>query len=387
MANRSRMFGGLRGQFIVAVGAILAVGISVVVLVSQNTLNLDPGLQQAIITPLLVSVGALTLVFSYAFFTYSVMRPLRAIDVSTRRAANGDFASPVNLIPKSEFGDLGENFNGMLQEIEKQRALLEKQLVDLKAANAQLLQTQDSLIRSERLASVGQLAAGVAHEIGNPLAAVQGFVDLIDDDLTDEERDDILKRVGLQLDRIRATIRNLLDFSRNDDHPSQPTDLAGCIDETLKLVKAMPKARGIAFVIEPTININNTSVANVQAQAVPNRVVQLLLNLTLNAIDAIKSEKKFGTVTFRVVEDWSHVRLRVSDDGPGVDPALAESIFDPFFTTKEAGHGTGLGLAIVHRMMSTMEGEIELEPSESGATFLLSFPLAERRLYEVSEEE
>src|SRR5699024_7809455 len=150
--------------------------------------------------------------------------------------------------------------------------------------NRQLRQAQDSLIRSEKLAGVGQLAAGVAHEVGNPLAALSGYLEILEDgDLDPATRRDILTRSQRQAERIRVILRNLLDYSREDASAGvEPVDLAACIDEALHLVRAQPKARGVQIVADLPDALDSP-------RAIASEVVQILVNLLLNAVDALKT--------------------------------------------------------------------------------------------------
>ena len=311
------------------------------------------------------------LIVGYAFLTYVVVRPIRAIGVATERAARGDLASHIEILPANEFGNVGRSFNRMLDELSEKRQELKERLEELDRAYRQLEQTQESLIRSEKLASVGQLAAGVAHEIGNPLSAISGYLDFFEDmDLDPEERRDITERMHKQVRRIRSIIRDLLDYSRDDsDQPIAPTALEPCIQEAVDLLNPQPRARGIDVEVDlddvvPKVRGND------------DQIVQVLVNLLINAADAIKSEenRSEGTIEVGVTSHGDVVELTISDDGPGIPEDERARIFDPFFTTKDPGEGTGLGLAISLRIMNRFGGDISFDTdADEGTTFVLSF--------------
>ncbi|MFP4597486.1 MAG: sensor histidine kinase [Persicimonas sp.] len=313
------------------------------------------------------------LLVGYAFFTYVVVRPLRAIGVASERAARGDLASPVSVLPPNEFGQVGRQFNQMLAELRTKREELEDRLEELDQANRQLRQTQDSLIRSEKLASVGQLAAGVAHEVGNPLAAIGGYMELLEEgDLDEETTRDIIERSGREVERIRTTIRDLLDYSREESAPdSQTVALGVCIDEAINLVSAQPKARRVS--IERDVPDDLPTI-----EAVGPQIVQVLVNLLINAVDALADADQ---PRIEIVAEHrsapEELVVRVGDNGPGLDTETPQRIFDPFFTTKDPGEGTGLGLSICLRIMRRLDGDIRVEsaPGE-GTTFELVFPVA-----------
>lgn len=313
----------------------------------------------------LISTLLFVTLVGYAFFSFIVVRPLRALGVAAERAAGGDLASPVAVLPRNEFGEVGRRFNRMLDKLDEQRAELEEQLEQLTEAHEDLKQAQESLIRSEKMASVGHLAAGVAHEVGNPLAAVMGYADLLRDRSLDQEAaDDLADRTLVQLERIRRIIRQLLDYSRTDSE-SEPTpvDVEKIIDEALHLVQATAEGRRV----DVDVDISD---ALVPAQAIAGEIEQVLLNLLLNAVKAMDGEPS-STPKLKVSADVDdlHVILDIEDNGPGIEPEIADQIFEPFFTTRSPGAGTGLGLAIAERLVSRVDGELRYIPSEEGAHF------------------
>ena len=311
---------------------------------------------------------AITLLFvtlvGYGFFSFVVIRPLRALGVATERAAKGDLASPISLMPRNEFGDVARQFNRMLETLNAQREELEEQLEQIETAHRELKQTQESLIRSEKMASVGHLAAGVAHEVGNPLAAVMGYTELLRDrDVDEESADDIAERTLVQLKRIRQTIRQLLDYSRADSE-TEPTavELAGVIDEAVHLVEATPEGRQVDVELEIADNLP-------PVHAIAGELEQVLVNLFLNAVKAMHDEGTPSKLFIGADIDGDHVAVDIRDTGPGIEPALADQIFDPFFTTRQPGEGTGLGLAIAQRLVARADGELTLCDSDDGAHF------------------
>lgn len=317
--------------------------------------------------------ATLLLILGYALFTFAVVRPIRALAVATERASQGDLASPLMLSPRNELGQLARRFNVMLERLAQQRAQLTEQVEELARANAELQQAQDSLIRSEKLASVGQLAAGVAHEVGNPLAAVYGYSELLaGGELDGEETREIGGRIRRQVERMRATIRELLDFSReHDERPAAPIDVLTSIEEALSLVSAARAMRGVTISRafgEPLPRV----------QGHDSQLVQVLVNLLLNAADALDGESQPAIMLSAQVHEDQLV-VGVEDNGHGLPAELSARVFDPFFTTKAPGKGTGLGLAVALKIMRRMGGELAVvarSPDERGARFELTLPLA-----------
>jgi signal transduction histidine kinase len=300
------------------------------------------------------------LIVGYGFFTFLIVRPIRAIGVATKRAAKGDLASPISVLPPNEFGQVGRGFNEMLEELRSKREELEERLEELNRANEELSHAQESLIRSEKLASVGQLSAGVAHEIGNPLAAIAGYVEILeDDDLDADIRQDILERTGREVERIRTTIRDLLDFSREDrEQEIQSVRVRDCIEEARSLIEAQPRSRGV----ELDFGLPD---GDVRVLAIESQLVQVLVNLLINAVDVVSDGGRVDLET-RVHDE--RVELSVCDDGPGVADEDIQRLFEPFYTTKEPGEGTGLGLAISLRIIKRFGGDIDVESTPGERT-------------------
>lgn len=235
------------------------------------------------------------------------------------------------------------------------------------------VQTEDR-VESERIDSIVSLAAGVAHEVGNPLAAAFGYAELLDDpDLDDETRADLLSRIQSQLERIREIIRELLDFSRDDaQQPITPTALAPAIREACDLARTAQRARNLPITVTlpdelPAVN------------AVHSQLVQVLINLLFNAADAMRDARVAApSVTVSAHTTPDHVILAIRDAGPGVPHDRRTRIFDPFYTTKEPGQGTGLGLPISLRILQRFGGDLRLATPDGqpGACFELVLPLA-----------
>jgi signal transduction histidine kinase len=309
------------------------------------------------------------LLFGIYLVGRSVVRPLVALTRLTGEvAAKGLAEAPdpraaVSAGP-SELLRLGQAYGDMLDRLRDQDALLRERLAELSAA-------RDDLVRSEKLATVGRLAAGIAHEVGNPLTAVLGFVEYLRDErgapVEPALRADLLARMNRELQRIHGTIRQLLDFSR--PQPSQPraVPVREVVDAALALVGYQQKIK--------TLTLETRLDAAPDVFVDPERLRQVLVNLLLNAADALAGK---GTVRISAAAEAGRVVLRVSDDGPGIDADQAVRIFEPFVTTKAVGEGTGLGLAICQRLIEEAGGTIAVGTNENGrgACFEVRLPAA-----------
>ncbi len=288
-----------------------------------------------------------------------------------------------------EIEELGRAFNDMQKALRARTGALEKAVVELRSANASLSQAREGLDRAERLAMVGSLAAGVAHEVGNPMAALLAFLDVArrDEGLSSESRR-CLEKAADQGERVRVILRQLLDFSRPPQVSHGPIEVGGIARQAAGLVKAQRAFSDIDFEVDVARGAE-------LAMGDASLVSQILLNLAVNAAAALEGESERRVrlsvepaVLARRAEDDAGalprgrvdgVEVRVEDSGPGIDLEDPERIFDPFFTTKPPGEGTGLGLANARRLAQEMGGDVTLGEGASslgGAAFCLRLPSA-----------
>jgi two-component system NtrC family sensor kinase len=229
---------------------------------------------------------------------------------------------------------------------------------------------QDQLIQSEKMSAVGQLIAGIAHDLNNPLASVVGFADFL------AERPDVpaglrepLGVIREEAERASNIVRSLLSFARKQDRRRQPTPLRPLLEATLLLLRNELMARGVESRLEVEPDLPAPA-------ADANQLQQVLVNLINNAAQAIASTGRPGTIRIRARSWLDGVAIDVIDDGPGMSEELAARVFDPFFTTKPEGHGTGLGLSISHGIVKEHGGRITLRTEKGrGATFTVQLPV------------
>jgi two-component system NtrC family sensor kinase len=238
---------------------------------------------------------------------------------------------------------------------------------------------QQEIIKAEKLASVGRLAAGIAHEIGNPIGIVFGYLDLLkQDDLNEAEKDDFLKRIEIEVQRINSIIRQLLDLARTKEIKPRPMALHPVIEDIVKVMAVQPLTADID--IRATLGADKDMVWGNEDQ-----LRQVFLNLLLNAADAIRSgpDPASGAIvvsTANVDKEGGSpsIDITVSDNGPGIDAQQLGNIFDPFYTTKEPGKGTGLGLAVSYMIIDGLGGRISANRMpQGGAAFTISLRCAD----------
>jgi C4-dicarboxylate-specific signal transduction histidine kinase len=262
-------------------------------------------------------------------------------------------------------GRVGAAVNRLGERLREERGRTRAQIVALETANQKLREAREDLQRSERLASVGRLAAGVAHEVGNPVSALIGYAALMRGRLSQgKDVSEYAERVEREAGRIDRILRDLLDLARPRDVKLQPVDLRRLAEEARALVEPQPVWSGVELRLE-------LSAALPHALGEEHYVVQVLVNLLANAARA-------GAKTVRISarEEGALLLLDLADDGPGIAPEALPRLFEPFFTTAAPGQGTGLGLALCHATMERIGGAVSARNGERGAVFTLRFQRA-----------
>ncbi len=322
--------------------------------------------------------GVAVLLLTYVALTHLIVRPLGGLTASAERLATSAPHVRVAERGAEEVRVLARAFNEMASQLRSERAALEQRLRELEETTEELTFAQGQLVHGEKLASVGRLAAGVAHEIGNPLSAVLGFVELLQGEgISEGERAEFLSRIHKETTRIHHIIRDLLDFARQGGEPDRldvTTAVRAAIDDAVSLVRPQKELRGVEIEIDVPASLPRVMGAQ-------HRLTQVMLNLLLNAADAMKGQGKIK-IEARVLSDSDQIELVVSDSGPGFSPAIKARLFEPFATTKPVGQGTGLGLAVSHTLIEGMGGTISADNGEHGGarlTIVLRKPRASMR--------
>ena len=329
--------------------------------------------------PLLRLVGAYTaalavalLLFVYILVGRVVVRPVGELSRAARRVADGARTFDAPRRGATELVELGASVALMTTKLCDEEAALRDKIVAFERATDERDRAQAELVRAERLASVGRLSAGLAHEVGNPLAAIVGLLDLLaDGGLTEEESRDFVQRMRKEAERISGILRGLLDFARpaRGGGPEAPGSLPAAIGDVLGLLRPQKALRDVDLAIDIDDDLPDVALSHAH-------IVQVLLNLVLNAADATGEG---GHVLVRAARVARGVELIVEDDGPGIDAAVASSLFEPFVSTKDVGHGTGLGLAVCRGLVEGAAGQITggaRKDGKKGARFVVSLPVA-----------
>ena len=311
----------------------------------------------------LFSAGVIGL-FGWVLLRRNVLEPLRKIADATARMAAGDFAAPVPTDAPTELAQIAAALATMGGALQGYQARTEEQLARLEAANRELRLAQDALVRTEKLAGVGRLAAGLAHELGNPLAAVRGYVELLVASPDAPENRELLRRAQLDVERMHRLLRNLLDYARGDEESVGAVDVEELVAEAARTVQHQVVFRGVEIVV------GASSVGTLRGE--PAKLHQVLVNLLLNAAEAGAHKVSIGVAR---TPGW--VGIGVVDDGEGIPADHLPRLFEPFFTTRPPGQGTGLGLATALRILEQHGGRIEVESERGrGSRFVCWLPAA-----------
>ena len=226
---------------------------------------------------------------------------------------------------------------------------------------------ENQMRQSERLATVGHLAAGVAHEVGNPLTSISSLVQVLERKSEDDFTQKNLKKIREHIARITKIVRELVDFSRPTGLQTTDTQINQTIQSAVGLLKYDGRCRNIDFTLELDPSLPKVA-------CVPDQIHQVLVNILLNAIDAMQEQGE--EITIHTYSRNGHVEVAVHDEGVGMSPEVQEKVFEPFFTTKQVGKGTGLGLSVSHGIVSKLGGNITVDSERGeGSTFRIKLPI------------
>jgi two-component system, NtrC family, sensor kinase len=285
-----------------------------------------------------------------SFVFIKVMRPLHLLEESTKRIAVGNF-QPIenNLPPEKEIHDIFDSFNKMAEQLKIR---------------------EEQLVQSKKLASLGTMLAGVAHEVNNPLSNISSSCEIILEEIDSPDKEwhkKLLEKVLEQVDKARSIVSNLLEFSRNTEFCKESINLTEVIQKSLGLLQGhIPADVSIKTHLDPDLVLC----------ADKQRIQQAILNLLSNAVQAIPGT---GTVTVSSrLNQNGMATIRIQDTGEGIAKEDLSKIFDPFFTTKDVGQGTGLGLFITHDIIIRHNGTIDVQSSPgAGTIFEIRLPITE----------
>lgn len=399
----------LRAALLTALAILLLVALFAVATVLLAWLPTGP-------TPATLMVGVIALVLLDVLVVLMLgdyllqrmlVQPVARMVVEAESIAAGDTSRRLEEHGPEELGWLARSVNRMTDRLISNQKTLAENIRSLDRTNAELNETRRELLHAEKLASVGRLAAGVAHEVGNPLGAILGYVEVARRRGSGDE--DLLADIQGEAERIDGVVRGLLDFARPGVTTRRPIVADELVEATVDRVVRQGRFKGLELSVDLRAPGETIS-------ADLGQLEQVFVNLLLNAAEAIEETGTTGTVLVTTAidtyespsmlepqrrredpdgVDYSHlrsfrsdlrprprlsrgsriVRIEVADDGAGISEEDVDRIFEPFFTTKDPGRGTGLGLAVCARLIEGMGGVIDAEPRADGGTrFIIQLP-------------
>lgn len=286
----------------------------------------------------------------------NLLKPINHLVFASKQLAQGDLTHKVKIESKDEIGELAKTFNFMVESLKERDEKLKKH-------------AQERIMESERLAIIGQLAAGVAHELNNPLGGILVYSHLLLENLTenDPQREN-LEKIVHQASRCKEIVKGLLDFSRQSEPRMDKTNINTLVNRTLSLIENQAVFQNI----EIHKNLSS-SLPEVMIDA--GQIQQVMINMLFNAAEAIQNS---GSITIEtgMQKDGTHMFIKVADTGCGIAEEDLKHLFEPFFTTKEAGEGIGLGLSICYGIIERHKGKIKVQTEkEKGTTFTVILPV------------
>jgi signal transduction histidine kinase len=332
---------------------------------------------ESVVTWLKLSGGMVVLIFVLAvlssmYLSKRITGPIMKLRDAAGEIGKGNLDTKIEILSKDEIGELAVSFNRMTEDLKESRRQIEiysKTLEQkVEERTKELQESQKRLLQSEKMAAVGQLAAGVAHEINNPMAVILGFARGIARAVEEGEPLYLPARsIEREAERCKNIVRDLLMFSRAGKRDVAKEEMNAIVDETLLLVRSGAKAK--------SVRIETNFGANLAAIMVDkNQIQQVIVNICNNAMDAMSEG---GVLTITTRQGGDYVETEIADTGAGMTEEVRRHIFEPFFTTKPLGKGTGLGLSISYEIIERHNGRIEVTSGLGrGTTFRIMLPVA-----------
>ena len=316
--------------------------------------------------------ATLVLLIMQAVFLRRWLPALSSLERSAGQVGAGDLRPPKTArMPSRELEHLQDAFREMVANLRAAREAIDRQMEEERRIRLEVESLQQQVIRQERLAAIGVLVSGIAHELNNPLQTISGFSELLqhDERMDDRTRRD-LALIHQESARASAIIRNLSRFGRQQESRPARVHLADVLASVIELRQRRLEEQGIQF--------GRDELATRPARAVFTELQQVVLNFIINAEQAVRAcPPGQRRIILRTFDRDSRVHLEVEDSGPGVAPEDETKLFQPFFTTKPVGEGTGLGLSVSYGIIHSLGGEIGYRPGASGgALFHFALPVA-----------
>jgi signal transduction histidine kinase len=307
---------------------------------------------------------AVLLIALAVFYSGQITRPVNQLVQSVQAMSRGDLETPIPFETNDQLQILAQEFEHLRLKLQEYYQGMEEKI---EVRTNELRQAQAQIGHQEKMASLGLMAAGIAHEIGNPLTSISSMAQVIKRKTVDEKITDYANNILKNIERISRIVRELVDFSKPSPHKEVEADLNEIVNSAVSIIKYDRRSKKIDFHLDLQPDLPKTSL-------VPDHLLQVFLNILINAVDA--SEGYGAGITVRTSSVDQHVQIDIADQGCGIAQANINRIFEPFFTTKGVGKGTGLGLTVSYGLVKKLQGEIRVQSEMGkGSTFSVVLPI------------
>lgn len=337
-------------------------------LTSKSRAGIDNELK-LFLTEILIAnfIIGLLMLFSAIFFSRRIISPIDSLVNTVKKFSKGDLNESIVIKGSDELQALADEFEKMRLKLRESYVDLENKIEERTKA---LRDAQFQISHQEKMASLGLLAAGVAHEIGNPLTSISSMAQIIKRKVKDQNFIEYLNTILKNIERIRKIVRELVDFARPSSYEAADTNINEVIRNAVGIVKYDRRAKSINIELELDNNLPTVFL-------VSDQLVQVFINILINAVDALSEDK--NRIIIRSKKQVRDLIVQFEDEGIGIKPENISKIFEPFYTTKKVGKGTGLGLSVSYGIIKNLNGRIDVQSEfGKGSIFTISLPRTAR---------
>ena len=309
-------------------------------------------------------IFALILITLAIIYSRRITTPIHKLIDATNRIGRGDLDKKIELTTNDEIQILANEFELMRQKLQESYQGMEEKI---QKRTRELQEAQAQISHQEKMASLGMMAAGIAHEIGNPLTSISSMVQIIKRKNADPKTGEYISNILKNIERISRIVRELVDFSRPSSYEEAPADINEIIKSAVGIIKYDRRAKNLVYRLLLDSNLPETVL-------VSDHLLQVFLNILINAVDA--SEDYGDKIEVKSYVKNGNIHVDITDNGCGIPDDIQKKIFEPFYTTKEVGKGTGLGLTVSYGFVEKLKGEIKVKSNVgSGSTFIITIPI------------
>jgi two-component system NtrC family sensor kinase len=354
--------------------------------VQMSLADLDKALMhnRLIVFAVSIAVVAITIILFAVVVYLMIYRPINKLQAGTLRLAVGDLSYRIDMQGRGEFGMLARSFNNMAENLrtayQELKDWSERLAERVEEKTAELENVHKGMLHVEKMASLGKMAASVAHELNNPIAGIVTYSKLLEKKITRElnpskDRDKIMGELELirsESMRCGNIVRNLLAFARGTSPNFEKYDLEKVISKGLEIINHHMELAGVSA--ETKINLIEQGI-----EGDPDQILQALIALFVNAIEAMPNGGKLFVSAETIIPEENEIILKIQDTGVGIPEDIRDKIFEPFFSTKKEKKGVGLGLPVVYGIVQRHKGKIWMESrAQEGSTFYIRLPVSQK---------